>query len=543
MQGEKRLAEMNFRNLDKRKLGLIVLLVTVLLGAGAYQSLSGKVRQAAEQNLLAMANEQVNGKIDVESIELSMLGAVTAKKVRLVDKAGQTVAVCERIKISYRWRDLFKGRLGLQLITGMTIYKPEVWLVYREGKFNIADLLKTREEAKVNFRGLVKVRNGTMNFAMTPLKNKIEGINGTLDFAHEDLVSAAFSGKLETSSINLDGQWTAGGSSAFALTAKGIELAKLGLTTEDDPLRITAGILDELTVKAEGTAGKIVLQSVEGRFSGVNTTGVLEVTQAGAGFTQQDTAISFTNISALYKGQPLTGSGRVLSDAEGNQTLDFAVELPSADPAAIMPQLKSAGTLAVNAAITGPARLPKISGSFTLGGLEVGGMAVSGISGSFDYVQNVMALRTFSGSTNGGSVSANGVIYPEAGKYSLSIAGSGLNSAQMTTKDVSGPLSFVGTAVGDADAALAQGSFTITDGKAYGLSFRLLTGDFVKRGSAEAEISNLALTTALGTFYPEQLNQDILNRLNATAAEKGIPTSMDALKKAGTEKLLQRILR
>ncbi|GMA98156.1 hypothetical protein [Pelosinus sp. IPA-1] len=544
MQEEKILAETKFGKMDKKKLLAISLVILLVIGAGLFQFVAGKVRQAAEQNLLAMANEKINGKVLVESIDLSMLGAVVANKVQAFDKSGQEVAAFDRIKISYDWSDLFKGQLGLQLVTGITIEKPEVWLVYRDGKFNVDDLIKTKKDEKANFFGLVKVQNGTINFELSPLKNKMEAVNGTIDFSQENVCKTAISGKVEESSINIDGQWGSGGSSTVSLLVKGVNLAKLGLTTANDPIQVTAGILDELTVKAgEGTNGSIALQSVDGRFSGLHTLGALEVTQAGGSFTKQDNSIAFTDVSALYKGQSITGNGRVISNADGNQTLDFAVKMPSASPAAIMPNLKASGNLAANAAITGPVLSPVVAGSFTLDSLEFGDMVVSGISGSFNYLNKVMELLTSAGTTNGGSVSANGVIYPDSEKYNLSISGSGLQSSQMTTKDVSGPLSFVGRAVGDSSSALTQGNFSINNGKAYGLSFQTLTGNFVKQGSAETEISNLAIKTALGTFYPEQLNQEIINRLNKSIAERNIPTSIDAVKKAGTEKLIQQIFR
>jgi len=544
MQEEKALAVTKFGDIDKKKSLIISLVILLMIGAGLFQFVAGKVREAAEQNILIMANEKINGKIVVDSIDLSILGAVVANKVQAFDKSGQEVAAFDRIKLSYNWSDLFKGQLGLQLVTGITIEKPEVWLVYRDGKFNVDDLVKTKKDEKANFFELVKIQNGTINFELSSFKNKIEDVNGSIDFSQENLCKTAISGKVEESNINIDGQWGAGGSSAVSLIVKGVDLAKLGLTTANDPTQVVTGILDELTVNAgEGADGSIVLKSVDGRFSGLHTVGALEITQAGGSFTKQDNSIDFTDLSALYKGQSITGTGHVISNADGNQTLDFAVNMPSANPAAIMRNLKASGNLAANVAITGPVPSPVVIGSFTLDSLEFGDMVVSGISGSFNYVNNVMELLTSAGTTNGGSVSANGVIYPDSEEYNLSISGSGLQSSQMTTKDVSGPLSFNGRAVDDSGSALTQGSFSINNGKAYGLSFQTLTGSFVKHGSTETEINNLVIKTALGTFYPEQLNQDIMNGLNQSFAERNIPTSIDAVKKAATEKLIQRIFR
>ncbi len=525
---------------DKKKTGILILAVLLLIATILFQLASGKVRQAAEQSLLQQANEAINGQILVGDIHLSILGYVEAKEVQVLDKAGKPLAQIDRVHIRYNWSDLLKGQLGPQLITGVTVQKPELWVTYRQDQLSWDGLLKATPKEQTRFAGSVKIQNGTLHLDTDFFTNTVGELAGILDFHQEDQIGISATGKVDQAALKLDGQWASQGVSEITVAAAGMELAKLGLTAADDPIQLTDGRLDQLTIKIgnQVPAGPILLQTLSGNFSGVNTTGALVLTQGSAQFEKQGDAIWFTNGQALYKGQSIAAAGQVLSTPSGEKTLDFDVQMPAGDPSALLPSLQAGGYLAAQGKVTGSVLAPLFSGSFTLGSLQFGNMMVDGISGTFSYAQQTLKLLTAKGSTIGGSVMASGTIYPDTEQYHLSIAGSGLDSSRLTEKDVKGPLSMTGTAAGSGTDALVQGSFTIANGSAYGISFRTLTGDFIKRGSAEAEVSNLAMKTDFGVFYPEQLSQSMLEKLQ----ERNLPTTKAEVKEKVTEKLTEKVM-
>jgi molecular chaperone DnaK (HSP70) len=53
------------------------------------------------------------------------------------------------------------------------------------------------------------------------------------------------------------------------------------------------------------------------------------------------------------------------------------------------------------------------------------------------------------------------------------------------------------------------------------------------------ELSDLAVRTAFGTFYPEQLSQEVLDRLK----KNEMPAAEEELKRAVAEKLIKQIFR
>ena len=540
MSGEQATTIQPQSNWNKKKIVILVFTAVLLAAAVLFQFAAGKVRQAAEQSLLTRANEAVNGQVVVGSIDLSILGYVNAKEVRILDTSGQSLAYINQIHISYSWSDLLKGQLGPQLIKDVTLEKPEFWVVYRQNLLNWENLFKTKDtNDQSGFSGQVKVQDGKLHLETDMLKKTIDQLSGKLDFQQANQIGLSASGKAEQAALTINGQWGTQGTSEITLSAKGLELAKSGLTTPESPLQLTAGSLDELTVTIgkDAASGTVLLQTLTGRFSGVTTAGALVLTQTSAQFEKQGNAIQFTNGQAVYKNQAITASGQVLTTTSGDNVLDLSFQLPGGDPTALIPNLKAGGPLAAQGNITGSVFSPVLSGNFSLGSLQFGNMLVSGISGTFSYTQQVLKLMSSAGSALGGSVAASGDILPDAEQFSLSISGSNLDTSQLTEKDVKGPLSFGGTATGSADSATLQGSFTIYNGKAYGIFFHTLTGNFIKRGSAEADVSNLAINTDLGTFYPEQINQSVMEKLQ----ERQLPTTQAEIKEKITEKVTQKV--
>ena len=143
---------------SKKKIAVTALLVLAILAGSLYGFAAAKVREAAGTALLTHANNAVNGAITVGGIDLSVLGAVEIKQAKILDAGGRTLASAERVLLDYRWSDLLHGQLGPQLITGVSVEKPELWIDYTPGKLNWDDLLKPQMENAGRFGGVVAVK-------------------------------------------------------------------------------------------------------------------------------------------------------------------------------------------------------------------------------------------------------------------------------------------------------------------------------------------------------------------------------------------------
>jgi autotransporter translocation and assembly factor TamB len=178
-----------------------------------------------------------------------------------------------------------------------------------------------------------------------------------------------------------------------------------------------------------------------------------------------------------------------------------------------MSGLKVQRPIACQLKVTGALTEPEISGSFSIPQATFSNMEVDGIVGNFQYFDSRMLLKDVRGSVYQGKVGAEGSVRLNDESYELDASGVGLDSSRLTDKDVKGPLDFSGHVSGKGETAVTRGTFSIRDGKAYGIPFLKMTGNFVRRGEV-TELSNIAMETVGGTIYPEQLSKEVLERLN-----------------------------
>ena len=619
---------------SKKKIFSILFIVLLLLGSFWFQSVAYQIQQEANESLLAQANAAINGQIVAAAIDLTILGVIEAKNVQILNATGEQLATIERIQLHYDWLDLLNRQLGPHLITSVTIERPEIWLTYTQESSNWNGLLKPKTTEESQFAALVEIHDGTAHIQTNFFNKTVEQLHGQIDFHQNDPFELSIAGLVNQATFMLAGQWGDFDKAKLSLTARKLDLNKLGLTSSDDSIKIAEGFLDELLIQlGKKPDGAMEIQQLSGSFSNVSLTGSVNLTQCSASFAKQDNRIYFQDIHTLYHEQPVTATGS-LSIIPNEKDLDFTLQMPAGDPAALLPGLNVSGPFAMQASLSGSALAPVLTGDFTLGSLRCGNaiitninasfsytgqqlrlhsaygdttggslaasgtigmddtkeldlaiympdgtptailpnlsangplvidarlsgsasaplltgefslaslllsdMSVQNIYGSFSYAGQVLHLQSAHGNTTGGSISASGPVDTTTESYSLSLSGSGLDSSRLTAKDVSGPLSMWGTAYGHGNSVTTQGRFSIQNGKAYGVNFRTLSGDFIKEGSAEAQVSNLSIQTDWGTFYPDQLSQEILEQLR----QNNFPTSEESLKEEVTKKVKKAI--
>ena len=275
----------------------------------------------------------------------------------------------------------------------------------------------------------------------------------------------------------------------------------------------------------------------QGEFSGVNVDGKVSIREGQGRFSADEAGLQLKELSLLVADQRAEGQGNIFWQ-EGQGTLDVALKLPDVDAAAFVAGLAVERPVSLQVKIAGPLSGPDISGNFNVKSAAFSGMTVNAITGKLRYAGNQLLLEQVNGSAHSGTLSLGGEVLLDSGRYELDVAGNGMESSRLTDKDVQGPLDFTGHVSGQGEEAVTRGNFTIYNGKTYGISFQTLDGLFVKRGGV-TETSDIAVHTSLGTFYPEQLSQEALARIN----QQGIPTTQDGLKRAVAGKLIERLFR
>ncbi len=503
-----------------------------------WQVFAVKIRQDIQDTLIQRVNQQINGQLTVESVTLSLSGRIRIQNVSLYDQQGALLAQVPVIKIQYRWSDLTSGSLGLPKIESVTLERGELWLKQANDHFNWDDLFKKEQDESTPFRSKVELEDGKIHIETPLFSQLLENATGTIDWQNNPEMTISLKGKADQSIVNVNGQWGENLPGDFNIQIDTLDVLKFKKLFADTGYSLEAGTIQPLQVAVkQDTKGTLHYQA-EGSFSDLKLNGKVGIQEGQGKFSSDDeTGLYFKDLSLLISDQPAQGQGTI-SWIDNTGTLDFSLTLPDADPAAFVSGITAMRPLALQVQIAGPVAQPYITGNFSLPQISFSSMAVNSVTGNFRYADNKVLLQQVQGTAYQGNLTASGSVMTEDQSYELDVNGQGLNSSQLTDKDVQGPLTFNGRVSGKGETAVTRGNFSIQEGKTYGIAFQKMTGLFVKQGTT-TDISGIAIQTAYGTIYPEQLSQEALERLK----QQDIPVSKGELKQALTNKLLEKLMR
>lgn len=518
------------------KKSLAGFLLALALLAGGWMIASVKLAEALQATLIERAGNAINGRITVGKVDLSWSGRIRIRDIALYDREGALLMQSPSVKIRYRWSDLTSGSLGLPQIEQVLLEQSEIFVRQNGTAFNWNGILKEDEDAQSTvtaFRGKVELEGSTISLDTSLGSRVLTGINAVLDWQQAPVIALEGNGLIGQSPFTVKGTWAG----EIAIRAAELDLTAFSDLLAFDGMQLEAGTAHDLSVFVTQDEKGTLAYHAAGGLKGIKTSGDFSLQEGEGAFRMDAAAISFERLSGRVSGQQVNGQGNILW-GNGQPQLDFTLTLPDVDAGAFVSGLSAGRPLAIEAKVSGSAAAPAIAGTFAVPQIGLGEVTVSSVSGGFRYAGDQLVVEQAQGSAYQGGLHASGQVAAATKRYELAIAGKGLDSSRLTDKDVSGPLDFTGTVSGQGEAAVTRGTFIIRDGKAYGFSFQSLTGAFVKQGD-KTEISDIAVHTALGTLYPEQLSQEAMDRLK----EKAVPVSKTELKQAVTEKLLEKIFR
>ena len=445
-------------------------------------------------------------------------------------------------KIKYSWSDLAKLNFGIANIKEVELTGAEFWLQEEKNRWNWEGLFKEDSVTDNQFAGKIQIKAAQIHCRTSVLSKTLNEVAGEIDCIDNPNLAIHLKGKIGQGNLTADGIWSNGQLGMLAMKAQDVDLLEfrdsIPSSSAGEAIRLESGKLTAGSVMTERDTSGVVRWTTEGVFSGVNLAGKVSITDARGEFNGSQDGLQLQNVTFAVSGQQAAGEGFV-SWSQGGAAIQAVVSIPDADPAAFLSGLTVQRPVACRINITGPLTEPNISGGFSIPQATFSNMAISNVTGNFKYGGSYILLQNISGALYQGTVGATGEVKMSNESYELDTSGRGLDSSRLTDKDVQGPLDFNGHVSGQGDAAVTAGTFIIREGKAYGVPFVTMSGNFVKRG-ASTEISGIVMQTVVGTIYPEQLSKEALERIAVT----GQPAlNEENIKKEAVGKLLPRLFR
>lgn len=342
---------------------ILIFVIPLLLLGGTWQVFSGKMANALQYSLAETAGQKLNGRLQLGSIDLSLLGWIRISDVALYDRSNKLVGKSPFIEIKYQWQNLTRGEFSMAGIEVVTIQGGEVWLEKEKQRWNWEELPKA-DNSSTNFKGKVLITDSVVHIGNDAVKQNIEAVEGTLDFAtYPTALEFDLKGRVSQAKLALTGKWGEDSPRELTLQADGFDVAKLsGMLPATQDIRLEKGILKNVKIVAKRNENRIVNYRAEGGFTALTVTGKVDISEGQGKFTADETGLYFSDLLLKISGQKAAGKGKILLQG-ASQSLDFDLLLPDIDPKAFINGLTVQSPLSAELRLTGQLVKPVISGS------------------------------------------------------------------------------------------------------------------------------------------------------------------------------------
>ena len=475
--------------------GLSALLVITGI---AWKLAAPRVLAGVQDLLLKQVNSSINGRLEIGSLDFSVLGSAVLKQVVLYDKAGSRIASGGQINVSYQFDDLLGGRFGLDSVKKISIEKADLKLaIDKNGRWSLQELVKPQKEQPAVFRGIIAVQEVTVEVTTPEWTRQFTGLAGELDYEKPPAVAVDLKGKLGKSSLTAIGVWTAEVKTQLAITIDAIELAEV-----QSLLPSAAGNPKFLAGSLKDVKGNLVQDK-----SGISTNG--EAVLSGLAMNLQGKALKEGNANLKLQGKSMTlSNGSAQLDGNKltvNGTIDFATASPGLalqlaaagiDIASLAGSKASvSGLLSFQADVTGTLAKTLARGVFKLPAGQLDANPLTDGEGSFSYAGEVLTIQNATLKALGGALAISGTMEPQTSRYNLKVSGQNVDGAILTNQGVNGRMSFEATVSGAADASsmTASGVFALPSAKISDYDISNATGSFRKQGN-RLDLSNVGVT-------------------------------------------------
>ncbi|NMC32138.1 MAG: hypothetical protein GYA36_06725 [Veillonellaceae bacterium] len=464
----------------------------------AWKIVAPRVLTGVQERLLAQVNSAINGRIELETVDFSLLGAAVLKKVVLFDPNGGKIAASDEIGIRYKFSDVLAGRFGVDSISKITAEKLTLKLeIDQAGNWSLQKIIKPQPERKAEFRGSIAVNAATVAVTTPNWRRDFTDIGGELDYADLPTIVVDVKGKMGASSIAASGQWVPDQNTRLALKIDAIDLAEVQslLPIAAGAPQLTGGTLKNIQGTVAQTKDSVQMNG-EGTLAGLamNFQG-LAVTDGNAKLTLQGKKVALQDASMSVDGNKVTVTGAV--DFMPNSPVLALRAIASAVNLANLSDFATAvnGTAAVQAEISGTIANPQVNGSFQLPSGQYDETAIAEAAGSFSYAGDAMILNQAVFKAMGGTFGLSGTVAVKPVRVNLQVTGQNVDGSILTNKGLTGRMDFNAavTGKGGTDALTANGTFTIGSGGVGEYTIANAAGSFRKQGR-RLDLSNVGVT-------------------------------------------------
>lgn len=400
-------------------LGFVVLLIALYLGI--INIVVPHYLTAVIPNIETIANDYINGEINIEGLKVSNTLEITAKNIVVSDKAGKEVAKAPSIVIGF---SLLKGLTGASIISAidtLDINEPIIRInMDKNDKLDITELLKTQDKEGTNFKGLVHIINGQLVMT-TPYGMWTTGVQGDISAAGNPDYAIDIDLSLRNEILSIVGRLNSNTSGALTIRTKSFSLDEFTALIEHYiPVRNISGSVRELNVLWNNDGHRVGM-SGSGKFfqaagTVVNGNSLVPVTLDGKVKVHEMT-FTADKLKATVNGEKVAINGSIdFTNIKNPTAQDLVVEVKSFDLTQIMTAVPLKGAFSGNLILNGTKKDLSITGNLTSPELVVAGENLDNVKIPLSMQGEKINILGATAQYSGGEVSLTGSYEIASGK-------------------------------------------------------------------------------------------------------------------------------
>ena len=475
---------------------LIAIALVIKFGGGAAARLAEQ--QLAGQNLVA-------GSITYEKMNAGFAGDVEIHDLVWKAPNGDVKMELPLVTASVNFFDALRQGGGLGSITNVVLNRPKLYGTYVEGQgLDILNLLQlagqeSREGGKkadrvvspTSFRGLIEVKEGSLDMISNGKMVKLDKINAQMAFKQYPLLRASAIASKGNCDLVLNMDYENGAARVTGEAKNAVMPDVLAMYPDLKHILVTAGEVP--TVKIAASKDKdgwhINLEGKPRRMAG--TFFDVPFTDGEGSFTADRDTANLQAVQANVNGMPVILKGTIKSGRGTPHPPGFDLDFSAEN---FRTQALSKGLYLDDAAVsfsgkvTGTALEPKIEGRFSSAYIYAAPLKLTAVKGSFLWEGGKVMLKNGTAMGAGTNIALTGFLLIPSREYDFALLGNNMDAAQLTENRVTGVVGAEVQVQGkdQADSATGSGWFEMqkgryfyTDGKLRSDEIRYLEGDLV----------------------------------------------------------------
>ena len=455
---------------------LIAIALVIKYGGGAAARMTEQM--LARQNVVA-------GTVTYDKITSGFAGDVEIRNLVWKAPNGDVKMEMPLATASVNFFDALRQGAGIGAVTNIVFNKPRFYGVYEEGQgLDLLNLLKLAGQESLqdagkkaepavkptSFRGLIEVKEGSLNLISNGRKVSLDKINSQMAFKQYPLLRASATGNKEKCDLVLNMDYE-NGSARVTGEAKNAPVPDvLAMYPDMKHIKVTNGVVPTVKIAASKDRGGWHIRldgkprNMAGEFFG------MPFTDGEGTFTADRDMAELQTIQANVKGMPVTLQGTIKSGRGTPLPPVFDLTFSSAN---FKTQAFSKGlylddaSVVFSGKVTGTAVEPKMEGTFSCNYLYAAPLQMNSLHGNYIWGSGKLVLHKAEAMSAGAKVTLDGFLVPAAGDYQFSLSGNNLDAAQITDNRVTGVLRMRVDVTGTdrADSATGLGEFALENGR------------------------------------------------------------------------------